>query len=133
VTFRIIRKNGSAGWLEQRSVTIYDDAGRPTAIEGIARDITERRELLEQLNQSRNIESLGPVVRGATTNSTICSPSFWGMSAFAEFGSNERSHSRKPGIHIACDGTSVGVDASASGSSPSERRRAHDTGLERCP
>ena len=66
VTFRIIRKNGSAGWLELRSVTIYDDTGRPMAIEGIAREITERRELQEQLSQSRKIESLGHTFRGAT-------------------------------------------------------------------
>jgi nitrogen-specific signal transduction histidine kinase len=36
------------------------------AIEGIARDITERRELQEQLNQSQNMESPGRMVRGAT-------------------------------------------------------------------
>jgi PAS domain S-box-containing protein len=66
VTFRIIRKNDSIGWLELRSVTIYDDTGRPMAIEGIARDITERHELQDQLNQSRRVESLGHLVRGAT-------------------------------------------------------------------
>jgi two-component system cell cycle sensor histidine kinase/response regulator CckA len=65
VTLRIIRKNGGTTWLELRSVTIYDDAGLPTAIEGIARDITERRELLEQLNQSQKIESPGQAVRAA--------------------------------------------------------------------
>jgi PAS domain S-box-containing protein len=66
VTFRITRKNGSSGWLELRSVTIYDDAGLPMAIEGIARDITERRELQEQLNQSQKMESPGRMVRGGT-------------------------------------------------------------------
>jgi PAS domain S-box-containing protein len=66
VTFRIIRKNGSPGWLELRSVTIYDDAGIPMAIEGIARDITERQELHEQLEKTREMENLGHQVRGAT-------------------------------------------------------------------
>jgi PAS domain S-box-containing protein len=66
VTLRIIRKNGSSGWLELRSVTIYDDTGRPMAIEGIAREITERREAQEQPNPSQKMESLGPLVRGAT-------------------------------------------------------------------
>ena len=66
VTFRITRKNGSSGWLELRSVTIYDDAGLPMAIEGIARDISERRELQEQLNQSQKMESPGRMVRGGT-------------------------------------------------------------------
>jgi PAS domain S-box-containing protein len=66
VTFRITRKNGSSGWLELRSVTIYDDAGLPMAIEGIARDITERRELQEQLSQSQKMESPGRMVRSGT-------------------------------------------------------------------
>jgi PAS domain S-box-containing protein len=69
VTFRIIRKNGTPGWLELRSVTIYDDTGRPTAIEGIARDITERQELQElqeQLDHTQRQENLGQLVRGAT-------------------------------------------------------------------
>jgi nitrogen-specific signal transduction histidine kinase len=47
-------------------VTIYDDAGLPMAVEGIARDITERQELQEQLNQSQKMESPDRMVRGGT-------------------------------------------------------------------
>ena len=66
VTFRIIRKNGTCCWIELRGVTIYDDSGRPMAIEGIARDISARRELQEQFHRSRKIESVGRVAHGAT-------------------------------------------------------------------
>jgi PAS domain S-box-containing protein len=65
MTFRIIGKNGSSSWIELRSVTIYDDNGSPMAIEGIARDISDRRDLQEQLNQSRKIEDVGHIGRGA--------------------------------------------------------------------
>lgn len=45
VELRWIRKDGSLVWIEQRNVPIYDDGGRLVAIEGIARDITERRQV----------------------------------------------------------------------------------------
>ncbi len=66
VTLRIIRKDGSAAWVELRSVTIYDDTGRPLAVEGIARDITERKELHEKPNQSQKMETPGHQVSGVT-------------------------------------------------------------------
>lgn len=43
ITLRWIRKDGSTIWTEQNNVPIYDDAGNLVAIEGIARDITERK------------------------------------------------------------------------------------------
>jgi PAS domain S-box-containing protein len=42
VVLRWRRKDGEIIWTEQRNVPIYDEAGRLVAIEGIARDITER-------------------------------------------------------------------------------------------
>lgn len=40
---RLIRKDGSVIWTEQRNVPIYDEEGKLIAIEGIARDITESK------------------------------------------------------------------------------------------
>ena len=42
ITFRWIRKDGKIVWTEQRNVPILDGAGRVVAIEGIARDATDR-------------------------------------------------------------------------------------------
>jgi diguanylate cyclase (GGDEF)-like protein/PAS domain S-box-containing protein len=42
---RWIRKDGEMIWAELHNVPIYDDNGSLTAIEGIARDITERQQL----------------------------------------------------------------------------------------
>jgi len=43
LTLRWIRKDGRELWMEQRSVAVRDASGGVVAIEGIARDITERR------------------------------------------------------------------------------------------
>jgi len=49
LTLRWVRKDGSVVWTEQQNVPIYDEAGRLVALEGIVRDITERKraELLQ--------------------------------------------------------------------------------------
>lgn len=52
VTLRWIKKDGSIIWTEQKNVPIYDDKGNLIAIEGIARDITERKKLEEELKES---------------------------------------------------------------------------------
>jgi PAS domain S-box-containing protein len=44
IVLRWVRKDGRVIWTEQQNVPILDDAGNVVAIEGIARDITERKE-----------------------------------------------------------------------------------------
>ncbi|NPV93155.1 MAG: PAS domain S-box protein [Firmicutes bacterium] len=46
---QILREDGSAVFIEQRSTVVVDDRGRPVAVEGIARDITERIKAEEEL------------------------------------------------------------------------------------
>ncbi|MGC8782332.1 MAG: sensor histidine kinase, partial [Anaerolineae bacterium] len=43
IVLRWVRKNGEIIWTEQRNVPIFDAQGKLVAIEGIARDITERK------------------------------------------------------------------------------------------
>jgi len=55
LTMRWITKNGKIIWTEQRNVPVYDDERQLIAIEGIARDVTERKKaelVLQDLAQS---------------------------------------------------------------------------------
>jgi PAS domain S-box-containing protein len=54
VVLRWVRKDGAAFWTEQRNVPIYDTSGALIAIEGIARDITERRLAERNLRESED-------------------------------------------------------------------------------
>jgi len=49
VALRWFRKDGIIVWLEQRNVPVFDNEGNLTAIQGIARDITERVDFENQL------------------------------------------------------------------------------------
>ena len=52
IVLRWKKKDGTIIWTEQINVPIYDEAGNLVAIEGIARDITERKLAEEALKQS---------------------------------------------------------------------------------
>jgi PAS domain S-box-containing protein len=53
ITIRWLRKDGGLIWIEQRTKAIYDGAGELVAIEGIARDITERKGVEEALRTTQ--------------------------------------------------------------------------------
>src|SRR5215207_7266908 len=53
ITIRWLRKDGGVIWIEQRTKAIYDGAGEVVAIEGIARDITERKRVEEALRTTQ--------------------------------------------------------------------------------
>ncbi len=52
-------RDGRTVWTEQRNVPVRDEAGRLVAFEGIARDITERKQLEEQLLRAQRLETAG--------------------------------------------------------------------------
>lgn len=49
VKLRLVHKNGTVVWTEQKIVPIYDQAGNLVAMEGIARDVTERQRTEEKM------------------------------------------------------------------------------------
>jgi len=63
ITIRWLRKDGEAVWIEQRTKAIYDKAGELAAIEGIARDVTERKRVGEALRTTQ--EFLGGILDNA--------------------------------------------------------------------
>lgn len=70
VVLRWVRKDGSVIWIEQRDVPICDEAGKPVAIEGVARDVTEHKRVEEALRRrNRELELLYQA--GQALNSTL--------------------------------------------------------------
>jgi PAS domain S-box-containing protein len=59
----IIAKNGRRVAIEVSSMLLYRD-GQPVAVQGIARDVTERRHLEEQLRQAQKMEAVGRLAGG---------------------------------------------------------------------
>ena len=70
-TLRWLRQDGETIWMEHKNVPFYDEAGKLTAIEGIARDITERKknealmvEARERVVRAERMASLGSMAAG---------------------------------------------------------------------
>ncbi|MCA1792295.1 MAG: PAS domain S-box protein [Desulfobacteraceae bacterium] len=63
--YKIIHKDGSVRWVNQRNILVTNEDNRPLAIEGLLTDITERKQAEEQLQKSeerfRNLYDDAPV------------------------------------------------------------------------
>jgi len=61
--YRIVRPDGEVRWLHDRARVIIDAAGKPLRFDGIASDVTARRQAEERLRKlSRAIENIGSSV-----------------------------------------------------------------------
>jgi two-component system, cell cycle sensor histidine kinase and response regulator CckA len=61
--FPAVAKDGTEIWIGQ-SVQIVEEHGRPTGVQAIARDITQRLALEEQLRQAQKMEAIGRLAGG---------------------------------------------------------------------
>ncbi|HEY5498112.1 MAG TPA: PAS domain S-box protein, partial [Syntrophales bacterium] len=52
--YQFIHKSGEVRWLNQRNISVRDNAGNPIAIEGIVTDITERKRAEDALRKSES-------------------------------------------------------------------------------
>src|ERR1043165_763979 len=62
--YRIVRPDGSVRWIHDRAFPLKGESGGVSRIVGIAEDITERKQLEEQLRQSQKMEAVGQLAGG---------------------------------------------------------------------
>jgi PAS domain S-box-containing protein len=62
--YRIIRADGAVRWIHDRGFVVRNSEGEPYRVAGIAEDITDRRELEEQLSQASKMEAVGRLAGG---------------------------------------------------------------------
>lgn len=73
MTLRWLHRDGSIRWMEQRNVPVKDESGRIVAVEGIARDITERLQIESSMREIANrnkaiLESVPDIIMEVNTD-----------------------------------------------------------------
>lgn len=62
--YRILRPDGSVRWIADRGYPVPDANGRIYRVVGVARDITERKQLEEQYLRAQRMEAVGTLASG---------------------------------------------------------------------
>ena len=64
IEYRIARPDGSIRWIRHRTFQILDADGRPYRVTGVCSDITEQKQMEEELRRANRIEAIGHLAAG---------------------------------------------------------------------
>jgi PAS domain S-box-containing protein len=105
IDHRILRPNGAVRWVHEQAEVVKDAEGRPLRLVGTVQDITDRRQLQEQLLQAQKIEAVGRLAGGVAHDFNNLLGVILGFSELArkDLPAEHRAHQRVEQIQKAAE------------------------------
>jgi PAS domain S-box-containing protein len=97
VEHRIVRPDGAVRWVHQKADVVRDQHGRGVRMIGTVQDITDRRQLEDQLRQSQKMEAIGRLAGGIAHDLNNALTAIAGYAALA-LGEVEPDHQARADI-----------------------------------